>query len=430
MPELPITPAGPDTLNETRSLENPAIPLSSESAADLLAYGGSGPALAGVQVSPETALKVSAVYRAINVIAETVAMLPKAVYVETPEGRAIDQKDPLQQLFLTDPDGYMSWYDFMHTYIATALLNGNSYAYIERGAYAKPKAIRFLGPGECTPIYVNTGRLRYLYYSVFGELVERRDILHIKCLGSDGVIGKSPIALFRESIGLAQAAEQYGARFFGQGGNMSAVLETDAVFKDNATIDRLRKQFAERNAGLNNVHKPLILEQGMKYNRIAIPPDDAQFIETRSFQIEDIARIYGVPQHKIGKLDRSTNNNIEHQAKEFVTDTILPWTERIRQEFERKLIPEAEKGRKEVVFDFDFLLRGDSAARGVYYQSLFSTGSISPNEIRRKENMNRIEGLDDTFMQLNMSRVTAESHRPVLPAPQSATPPPADTPTP
>lgn len=422
MPALPFGSVPIPTFTEERSLENPAVALNSEAAYELFSYGSSSPALSGVTISPETALKVSALYRAVNVIGETVAMLPKGVFQETNDGRVLSTDDPLQVMFLSSPDDYMTWYDFMHTLIVSTLLHGNGYALIERGPYAKPTGLRFLAPGECSPIYQTYGRNRSLYYYVFGELVEKRDIIHIRCLGSDGIIGKSPIALFRESIGLARAAEEYGARFFGQGGNMSGTLETDQAFKDEGAIKRLRSQFAERIGGMANSHKPLILEQGMKYNRIAIPPDDAQFIETRSFQIEDIARIYGVPQHKLNKLDRSTNNNIEHQAKEFVTDTILPWTERIRQEFERKLIAEADKATKEVVFDFDFLLRGDSAARATYYQGLFNTGSISPNEIRRKENMNRLEGLDDTFLQLNTTRVTTDSHQTLASAPPVANP--------
>ncbi|KAA9357229.1 phage portal protein [Larkinella humicola] len=378
-----------------------------------LSGGGKPNALAGVNVTSDTALKVSAVYRAVNLIANTVAMLPKAVYKETKNGRDIDRTDLLQQLFFRSPDEFMTWYEFMFALVASCLLNGNGYAQIIRGPYMEPLGLRFLTKGECTPLYQNTGRNRYLYYFVFGELVEKRDIIHIKCLGSDGVIGKSPIALFRESIGLAKAAEEYGARFFGQGGNMSGALETDQVLKDQKVVDRLRTQFAERYGGLANSHKPLLLEAGMKYNRISIPPDDAQFIETRSFQVEDIARIYGTPQHKLGKLDKATNNNIEHQSKEFVTDTILPWTERIRQEFEMKLIAEDEKEIKEIVFDFDFLLRGDSAARATLYQARFASGSLTPNEIKRKENENPSTnpGMDDYYIQLGFSKVTGDSHR-------------------
>ena len=165
----------------------------------------------------------------------------------------------------------------------------------------------------------------------------------------------------------------------------------------------------------------------MTYKTISIPPNHAQFIETRNFQVEDIARMYGVPQHKIGKLDRSTNNNIEQQSKEFVTDTILPWTERIRQEFERKLLAEIDKESKEVIFDFDFLLRGDSAARTAYYQGRFNTGSISPNEIRRRENDNALDqpGMDDTYMQLGFAKVgTPAVAPPVAPPKKLSTPKP------
>ncbi|GAB3881254.1 phage portal protein [Spirosoma agri] len=355
-------------------------------------------------------MRVSAVYACINRIASTIAMLPIGVYKETEYGRDLDKKDPLQQLFIYGLDELMNRFNFMNMLVATCLARGNSYAFIERDTYMKPIGVRFLEPGECQPIYVNMGRTRYLYYTVFGEIVNKRDIIHLKCPGTNGIEGKSPIELFANGIGLSLAAEEFGGKFFGQGAGGMGVLETGKTFKDSGAIDRLRKQFAERQAGLSNAHKPLILEDGMTYKPVTIPPNHAQFIETRNFQVEDIARMYGVPQHKIGKLDRSTNNNIEHQNKEFITDTILPWTEQVRQEFESKLIAEDDKEVKEVVFDFDFLLRGDSTAEATKIQALFNTASITPNEIRRRSNMNRKPNLDDTFTQMNMQKVTADSH--------------------
>ena len=397
--------------SEQRSAENPAVPLSQITSWDSY-FGGNGASVpAGVVVTPESAMRVSAVYACINRIASTIAMLPIGVYKETEAGRDLDKHDPLQQMFIYGLDELMNRFNFMHMLVATCLARGNSYAWIERDKYMKPLHVRFLEPGECQPIYVNMGRTRYLYYNVFGEIVNRRDIIHLRCPGTNGIEGKSPIELFANGIGLSLAAEEFGGRFFGQGANGMGVLETGQTFKDPLAIDRLRKQFAEKQAGLGNAHKPLVLEQGMTYKPVTIPPNHAQFIETRSFQVEDIARMYGVPQHKIGKLDRSTNNNIEHQNKEFITDTILPWSEQVRQEFETKLIAEADKESKEVVFDYDFLLRGDSAAQAALIQALFNTASITPNEIRRRSNMNRLPNLDDTYTQMNMQKVSADSHR-------------------
>ncbi|CCH54476.1 HK97 family phage portal protein [Fibrisoma limi BUZ 3] len=424
----PVALAQPTDPQVRGSLENPATPLSDITSWESFFGGGEAPTFTGINISPDTALKVSAVYRAVGLIAENVARMDISVYRETNMGREVDKRNAFQKLLESGgPDEYMTWFDFWLTAVAQTLLHGNAYALIDRDAYATPLSIRLLAPGQCVPIYMDLGRTRYLYYTVFGEYVEKRNILHFKCLGNDGVIGKSPIALFRESIGLARAAEEYGARFFGQGGNMSGTLETDQVFKDAGAIERLRQQFAQRNGGLLNAHKPLVLEQGMKYNRVAIPPDDAQFIETRNFQIEDIGRIFGVPQHMLGKLDRSTNNNIEHQGIEFKNYTILPWTERISQELKRKLIPEDHKASRQIVFDVDKLDAGDATARGNLYKTLFNIGAMSPNEARRKENMNRREGLDDTFIQVNMARVTPDSHQH---QPQPATPNPGnDSPT-
>jgi HK97 family phage portal protein len=413
---------------EVRSLENPAVPLSQMTSWDDLTGHVSGGSHAGVVVTPDSAWRVSAVYACINTIASTIATIPIGVFKETKLGRDLDPKDPLQLLYEYGPDDFLNWSDFMYVLVAAALSRGNAYALIERDTYMKPLSIRFLEPGECQPIYVNMGRQRYLYYNVFGEIVDKRDIIHIRCLGTNGIEGKSPIELFANGIGLSLAAEEFGGRFFGQGAGGMGVLETGKLFKDQGAVDRLRKQFIERQTGLQNAHKPLILEDGMTYKQVTIPPNHAQFIETRNFQVEDIARMYNVPQHKIGKLDRSTNNNIEHQSKEFITGTILPWTVRIGQEFKRKLIAEAEKPSKEVVWDYDFLLRGDSVAQAAQTQALFNTGSITQNEIRRRNNLNRLAGLDDTFVQMNMQRVLPGSHM-GAPDPASTTentPPAAD----
>lgn len=363
------------------------------------------PTETGLAISPDTALRFTAVYSAINIIAETIASMPFSVYEELSDGRGIATTQPVYNLTRTEPNPHQTWFGFWHHLISSTLLSGNGFALIERDGRAVPIALHFLEPGECEPYYMKVGRIRKLYYYVFGNLVEPRDILHITCLGSDGVIGKSPIALAREGIGLGLAAEKFGSSFFGRGAHSSGTLETDQVFKDQGAIDRLRNQFASRYQGLGNAHKPMILEQGMKFSKISIDPTDAQFIETRKFQINEIARLYRVPLHKLQDLERSTNNNIEHQSLEFITDTIQPWVTRIEQECNRKLIREADKGRVYTEFDMDELYRADLKSKGEYYKSLFNIAAISPNEVRQREGFNRYSGGDRKYLQTAMAPI-------------------------
>lgn len=345
----------------------------------------------GVLVNPDTALRVSAVYSAVNTIAETIACMPRGLYKETERGKEKPKRHSLNKLYDSEPNDFQTWFQFMHSLVACALLRGNGYAYIRRDEAYRPVGLEFLAPGECMPMYQSTGLNKSLYYYVFGTVVPKRDIIHIPDLASDGIIGKSRITLHAESIGIALAAERFGASFYGNGANMSGVLTTDGKLS-NDSYNRIRNDWRSRYRGVGNAHETVILEQGLKYERISIVPEDAQFIETRKFQVEDIARIFRVPPHKLADLSRSTNNNIEHQSIEFVTDTIVPWVERIEQEFDRKLLFESEKGQYWTEHDVSYLLRGDSKARAELIQAMFNTGAISPDEIRTENGLNKLGG--------------------------------------
>ena len=230
------------------------------------------------------------------------------------------------------------------------------------------------------------------------------DIIHLRGLSTNGYKGKSPIAVHRDNLALSVSAQDYGKRFFDQGGNMSGVFKYPSTLKPDA-YQRLRKDLMAQAVGLHNAHVPLLLEGGMTYERISIPPEDAQFIATRKFQKTEIATIYGIPPHMIADLERATNNNIERQGMEFVQYCLLPYLVRIEEEFNRKLLRDDEFADYYFLFGLNGLLRGDAKTRSEYYKNMNFVGAISANEIRSLEDMNSYDGGDEYFVQMNMQPV-------------------------
>jgi HK97 family phage portal protein len=251
------------------------------------------------------------------------------------------------------------------------------------------------------------GRLIYRYsrydehnpnFKQQGEIIlPMEQVLHIPGLGFDGLVGYSPIAMAKNAIGLAVACDEYGASFFANGAAPSAVLEHPGVIKNP---ERVRDAW-QRAYGSSNAHKTAILEEGMKYTPISIPNNEAQFLETRKFQIEEIARLYRVPLHMIGDLDHATFSNIEHLSLEFVKYTLDPWLVRWEQGLQKALLSDSEKGRYFIKFNVEGLLRGDYQSRMQGYATGISNGFLSPNDCRRLENMNLIpaeKGGDDYYL--------------------------------
>lgn len=360
----------------------------------------------GEMVSSSSAWRLAAVYRSIAVISETIATLPFSLFETRENGnKFLAINHPTYKIYTSEPNRFQTWFDFKLHLVAQALTNGNGYAYIRRDRNGAVLGFEPLSGGECVPYYVKTGKEHYLYYYVFGDIVEARDIIHIKCLGFDGVIGKSPIELARDTIGAGIAQQKFTAAMYKNGLNLKGTLETPAKLSVTA-LERLKDNLNQFK-GASNSAGTLILEEGLNYKAMSLNPVDAQFIESKQYTLEDIARLYGVPQHKIGKLDRSTNNNIEAQDLEFYKNTISPWEERIEQEFNRKVLLSSQKGIYKHEFDNSKLLRTDTKARMEWIQGMFSKGAITPNEIRILEGLNAIDNpkMDETYMQLAMSTV-------------------------
>ncbi len=359
----------------------------------------------GKSVSPDDALQIVAVYACVRIIAESTSSLPVHVYKNTERGREIVRSHPLNYLLGASPNGEQTAFELREFLMACLLLRGNSYCQIIRKAgkihRIEPLNAKYIKPGR-----TEGGKLFFDYAApdlkrVFNE----NEIWRIAGFGSNGVTGQSPITLARESLGVSMAVEEQAAKMFSNGAQIPGVLEFPGTLKTEQ-IDNLRKQIAEKHTGSENAHKPLILESGMKYSKIGMSADDAQFLESRKFQINDIARIFRVPPHMVGDLEKATFSNIEHQSIEYVMHTIRPWLVRFEQSIMRDLFTDKEKKELFVSFNVDGLLRGDIKSRYEAYGKGITDGWLNRNEARGLENLNHVDGLDEYLTPLNMATTT------------------------
>ena len=276
------------------------------------------------------------------------------------------------------------------------LIYGNAYAQIIRNGRGEVLGLYPLMPDKMKVDRDDKNRLIYIYsrydeanpnMKEQGDIILYADeVLHIPGLGYDGLVGYSPIAMAKNAIGLAVACDEYGASFFANGASPSAVLEHPGVIKNP---ERVREAWQRAYSG-SNAHRTCVLEEGMKYTPISIPNNEAQFLETRKFQIEEIARLYRVPLHMIGDLDHATFSNVEHLSLDFVKYSLDPWIVRWEQGLMKALLSDSEKGQYFIKFNVDGLLRGDYTSRMQGYATARQNGWMSANDIREMEDMNMI----------------------------------------
>lgn len=364
-------------------------------------------------ISEEGALNLSAVWACVRILSETVGTLPVHLYKRTSSGREKAAGHPCIHI-LHKPNSYTSRFALLHHLMVSCTLWGNGYVRIWRDRLYRPIRLQLLYPYEVEPVLSSDDEL--FYHLATGEMLSVDDVIHLRSLTTNGFKGKSPIAVHRENLSLTLAAQEYGERFFNQGGNMSGVFKYPSTLKPEA-YQRLKRDLIAQSTGLHNAHTPLLLEGGMTYERISIPPEDAQFIATRKFQKTEIATIYGVPPHMIADLERATNNNIEHQGMEFVQYCLMPYIVRLEEEFNRKLLREDEFEEFYFLFSLNGLLRGDAKTRSEYYKNMNLIGSMSANEIRALEDMNAYEDGDEYFVQANMQSVKVALNPPAPVAP-------------
>lgn len=373
---------------------------------------GAVKSISGVSVNERTALNLGVVFACVRVLSEDIAKLPLFVYERLDRGkrRAIDH--PLYPLLTLRPNPEMTAFRWKETGQAHLLTWGNHYAQLARNGAGEVAAIWPLKPDRMDVRRdPPTAPLSYIYTREDGSRVRlpNETVLHIPGLGFDGLIGYSPVRMAREAIGLGMAVQEFGSRFFSSGAHNSGVLQHPKTLSTRAG-ENLKKSFQEKNAGLEKAFTAMVLEEGMQWQSISIPPDDAQFLETRKFQRSEIAGIYRVPAHKINDLEKATFSNIEHQALEYVTDALLGWVRRWEQEINAKLFPD---GRFFAEFLLDALLRGDIASRYSAYSQGRQWGWLSTNDIRELENMNPIADGDIYLQPMNMTPAGA----PPLPRP-------------
>ncbi|MDF1509950.1 phage portal protein [Robertmurraya sp. DFI.2.37] len=357
-------------------------------------FGGT---TSGKPVNEHTAMQMTAVYSCVRILAEAVAGLPLHLYKYTDSGgkeKALSH--PLYFLLHDEPNPEMSSFVFRETLMTHLLLWGNAYAQIIRNGKGEVIALYPLMPNRMSVDRDSSGALYYTYtkYSdeaptMNGVTVTLRpsDVFHIPGLGFDGLVGYSPIAMAKNAIGMAIACEEYGAKFFANGAAPGGVLEHPGTIKDP---QKVRDSWNAAYQGSSNSHRVAVLEEGMKYQPIGISPEQAQFLETRKFQINEIARIFRVPPHMVGDLEKSSFSNIEQQSLEFVKYTLDPWVIRWEQTISRALLRPDEKKLYFAKFNVDGLLRGDYVSRMNGYATARQNGWMSANDIRELENLDRI----------------------------------------
>ena len=360
-----------------------------------------GGTTSGKAVTERSAMQMTAVYSCVRILAEAVAGLPLHLYRYTDNGgkeKALDH--PLYLLLHDEPNPEMSSFVFRETLMTHLLLWGNAYAQVIRNGKNEVVALYPLMPNKMSVDRDENGKLYYTYYRGQDEAIRNKefavtlqpsDVLHIPGLGFDGLVGYSPIAMAKNAIGLAIATEEYGAKFFANGAAPSGVLEHPGTIKDPTKV---REAWMSQFGGSANSGKVAVLEEGMKYTPISISPEQAQFLETRKFQINEIARIFRVPPHMVGDLEKSSFSNIEQQSLEFVKYTLDPWVIRWEQSIQRSLLNSEEKKRYFAKFNVEGLLRGDYQSRMNGYAIGRQNGWMSANDIRELENLDRIPAED------------------------------------
>lgn len=356
-----------------------------------------GPSTSGKNVNEFTAMQTTAVYACVRILSETLAALPLQLYRYTAGGKERVYDHPLYHILHDEPNPEMTSFIFRETLMSHLLIWGNAYAQIIRDRLGRVQGLYPLRPDKMTVCRDESGQIYYIYTKTtdenpaikpYGQVPLRKDeVLHIPGLGFDGLVGYSPIAMARNAVGMTMACEEYGASFFANGASPSGVLEHPGVLKDPAKV---RDSWNAVYQGSANAHKVAVLEEGMKYQQIGIPPEEAQFLETRKFQLDEIARLYRIPPHMIGDLEKSSFNNIEQQSMEFVKYTLDPWVIRWEQAMQKALFLPEEKKQYFLKFNVNGLMRGDYESRMTGYSIGRQNGWLSANDIREMEDMNPV----------------------------------------
>ena len=358
--------------------------------------------LAGISVTPEKAQQYAAVTACINVISETTGQVSLDVYKYTKDGKELAPEHPNYKLLHSNPNGLMTSTVFHRAMAFSVLTQGNAYARIHRDTSMNITELELLNPYEVEVLLSNNKKK--VYYKLEGKKtpLQSYEVIHIKGMTREGLVGISPLRQHADTLGLGLAEQEFASKFFANGATLSGVITKPGAMKIEQ-MERLGKSWKRTFSSVSKSHKTAILDDGMDYKQIGANAEQAQLLESRKFSVTEIARIYRVPPHMIGDLSQSTNNNIEHQGLEFSKYTMIPYFRAFEQEYNTKLFKESEKEIYFCRFNVESLQRGDSAARTAMYVQGIQNGWLSPNEVRQMEGFNKREGGDIYLTPLNMT---------------------------
>ena len=376
--------------------------------------------VSGETVTETTALNYSAVFNAVSLISGTIAALPLHLMQKKGEKKRMAEDRVMYGLMHDQWNPYMTAMAGRETMMAHILTWGNGYAEMVKNAYGEVVQLWPITPNRVRPVMVNGE----LFYEIRMEreapvVLPREKVLHVPGLGFDGFIGYSVIAMARKSLGLAMAMETFGARFFGNGTNPGLVVSHPGKLSETAH-DNLKKSLVDAHSGLGNTHRLLLIEEGRKVEKYGIPPNDCQFLESRQFQIPEVARWFNLPPHKLKDLTRSSFSNIESEQISFVTDSILPWLVRLEANYNTQILVKSDRelsGRGKLYFkhSLEGLLRGSAESRAKFYQVMFGIGAMSVNEIRALEDLDPVKGGEIHLVPLNMTTLENAGKQPAAP---------------
>lgn len=375
----------------------------------------------GVVVNKQTAMSFSAVWNAVRILSESVAQLPLHIYQRNANGdRDVLFNHKLYDIVHSKPNNYQTKYLFMQKIMYEICIYGNSYVYIERTNGGIPTALYCMDANEIDVIKKDDA-IFYVNHKD-GHTYSSEEVMHFRGLSTDGIKGMSPIDQCSNSIGWGIAVEAFGNSFFRNGAKLSGILQTDRTMTEEA-IGRLRNSFNQNYSSIQDSLQTMVLEEGLKFNPVSISNEQAQFLASRTFAVEEVARVFNIPPHMLKDLSKSSFNNIEMQSQEFVTYTLMPYLSNIEAEMNTKLFKESERGKVYVEFNVNGLLRGSVKDRAEYYRTMLNIGAMTINEIRQKENMNSVKEGDELWMQINMTtvdKIVNQSETPIPPtAPQT-----------
>jgi HK97 family phage portal protein len=393
----------PGEPGETRSIQNPAVPLTSARALEYI--GGAGTNSAGVDVTPETAVGVSAILAAVNILSRTIAGLPATVVHTVGRDKIKLDDHPAAVLLDRDPNDEMTAQIFREVLLNNLQLYGDAFALIERDKFTGDPLELIPLPSASTRLERSNGLVRVISRMSDGVEIAIRatDVLYIPGFTMTGLDGRSAITLAPDVVGISIGAQNYAGGFYANGQTLAGVLEFPGSIGEDDDVQRIRKSWQDLHAGERNAYKVAILEQGMKFQTIAVSPEQGQLLQTRKFQVDEIARLMGVPPHLLFSMERATFSNIEEMGASFLRYWLTPWILRLEQEANRKLLSEREKRSHKVKLNVNALLRGDSKGRAAYYKEMKNSSAITTNEIRAFEDLPPVEGGDEIFVPLNMT---------------------------